>query len=122
GATASRNRRIGECWHAQCSADGTREVFISPTLADGVEVAGVVVHELVHAAGYMGHGADFGRVARALGLTGRMTATVPGEALVADLLALTAELGSYPHATLTPGDDERKQGTRLLKVMCGACD
>ena len=118
GATSSKNRRIGECWSQHCSADGTREVFISPTLADPVEVAGVVVHELVHAAGYMGHGADFAKVARALGLTGRMTATVPGDALVAELTALTAELGPYPHATLTPGENERKQTTRLLKVQC----
>jgi hypothetical protein len=122
GATASRNRRIGECWHAQCSADGTREVFISPTLADPVEVAAVVVHELVHAAGLMGHGSDFARVARAVGLTGRMTATVAGDALLADLAVLVAELGEYPHATLTPGDNLKKQSTRLLKVMCGACD
>ena len=118
GATASRNRRIGECWHAQCSADGTREVFISPTLADPVDVAAVVVHELVHAAGYMGHGRDFAKVAKALGLTGPMTATVAGEELGWYLLALVDELGSYPHAMLTPGENERKQSTRLLKVQC----
>jgi hypothetical protein len=122
GATASRNRRIGECWAGRCSADGTREVFISPTLADPVEVAAVVVHELVHAAGYMGHGRDFGKVARALGLTGKMTATVAGEALLADLATITSELGPYPHATLEPGVDDKKQSTRLLKVMCGECD
>ncbi len=121
GATASRNRRIGECWSAQCSADGTREVFISPTLADSVEVGAVLVHELVHAAGYVGHGADFAKVARALGLTGRMTATVAGERLNAELAVITSELGPYPHATLTPGEDERKQSTRLLKVECAEC-
>ncbi len=118
GATASRNRRIGECWSERCSADGTREVFVSPTLADPVEVGAVLVHELVHAAGYMGHGADFAKVARALGLTGRMRATVAGERLRAELAAIVSELGPYPHATLTPGQDERKQSTRLLKVQC----
>jgi hypothetical protein len=118
GATSSQHRRIGECWHHECSADGHREVFISPTLSDPVEVAAVVVHELVHAAGHMGHGAGFGKVARALGLTGRMTATVPSEALRADLTVLVSELGPYPHGTLTPGDNERKQSTRLLKVAC----
>ncbi len=118
GATTSRNRRIGECWSERCSADGTREVFVSPTLADPVEVGAVLVHELVHAAGYVGHGADFAKVARALGLTGRMTATVAGERLTADLAAITSELGPYPHATLTPGQDDRKQSTRLLKVQC----
>ena len=118
GATASRNRRIGECWSQTCSADGTREVFISPTLSDPVEVGAVVVHELVHAAGHMGHGAGFGKVARALGLEGRMTATVAGERLTTELTAITSELGPYPHATLTPGENERKQSTRLLKVQC----
>ena len=118
GATASRNRRIGECWHAQCSADGTREVFISPTLADPVDVAHVVEHELIHAAGFMGHGADFKRVAVALGLTGKMTATVPTDAHRDALAVLVGELGPYPHATLTPADGDKKQSTRLLKVQC----
>jgi hypothetical protein len=120
GATAARNRVLGQCWHAQCSADGTREVFISPTLADAVEVAHVVEHELIHAAGFMGHAADFKRVAVALGLTGKMTATVPTDAHHAELAVLVADLGAYPHATLTP-DDSRKQSTRLLKAMCGEC-
>src|SRR5262249_36715988 len=103
-------------------ADGTREVFISPTLADPVDVAHVVEHELIHAAGFMGHGADFKRVAVAIGLTGKMTATVPTDAHRDELAALVADLGAYPHATLTPGEDERKQSTRLLKVQCPAED
>jgi hypothetical protein len=121
GATAARNRVIGECWGAKHSADRHPEVFISPALADGVEVAAVVVHELIHAAGQMGHGAGFRRVAVALGLTGPMTATAAGETLRAELAEIVSELGPYPHGALSWGERERKQTTRLLKVMCGYC-
>jgi hypothetical protein len=120
-ATSSRRRRIGECWHEDCSADKSREVFISPTLADPVEVAGVVVHELVHASGQSGHGAGFGKVARKLGLTGAMAATTIGDELRPVLAALTDEIGPYPHAALTPVARDKKQTTRLLKVACQSC-
>ena len=51
-----------------------------------------------------------------------MTATVASDARKSDLAGLVSELGPYPHAALTPGDNERKQSTRLLKVMCAECD
>jgi hypothetical protein len=121
GTTAAHHRVIGECWAAKHSADRHREVFVSPALSSGLEVAAVVVHELVHAAGHMNHGAGFRRVAVALGLPGRMTATVAGETLRAELAAIVSELGPYPHGALSWGEREPKQTTRLLKVMCGYC-
>jgi hypothetical protein len=35
----SRNPVVGQCWSSSLSADGTIEIFISPTVADGFEVA-----------------------------------------------------------------------------------
>jgi hypothetical protein len=123
-ATSRTGRRIGECWAAEASTDGTPHVFVSPTLASGLEVAGVLVHELIHAhcgAGE-GHGRTFGRIARRLGLEGKLTATVPGPELRADLQALIAGLGPYPHAALNPGHGaERRQSTRMVKLMCASC-
>src|SRR5688572_12455016 len=45
---AVKRRAIGEAWAPDCSADGTHETFISPLLANPVEVAETLVHELVH--------------------------------------------------------------------------
>ena len=79
GGTRQRTPRvIGETHDKSHSADGHYEIFISPVNADSVTVAAVLAHELVHAAVGIpeGHGAEFGRVARAIGLDGRLTATV----------------------------------------------
>jgi hypothetical protein len=54
GALALKARRIGECWHPKASEDGAVEVFISPVLADPIEVGHVLVHELCHAAAIPG--------------------------------------------------------------------
>jgi hypothetical protein len=122
GATSARSRRIGECWHGQCIADGTREIFISPTLADPAEVAGVLIHELGHAVlpEGAGHGATFGKFCRTLGLSMPATSATPEAELAAKLAKLLKPLGDYPHAKLTPGAG-KKQSTRLRKIECPEC-
>jgi hypothetical protein len=120
---SKQNRRIGECWRASCSGARRPEIFISPTLADPIEVGHVLVHELIHAAlPNAGHRAPFKRVATRLGLSGRMTATVPTEELRNRLRTLVDDIDApYAHAELQPGVDERTQSTRLLKLACPSC-
>lgn len=116
----SVRKRIGEHWHAESSGNGTmHHMFISPLLDDGVQVLGVLAHELIHADdnGESKHGGHFARVARALGLEGKMTATVVGDALTTVLKDILAELGDYPHIKLNLGN-VKKQTTRMLKVTC----
>ena len=123
-ARARNGRRIGECWRADCSAGRRPEIFISPTLADSVEVAAVLVHEMIHAAlPDAGHGPAFKRAAVQLGLTGKMTATVAGPDLRDHLALLVRQIDrrGYPHAELRPLGDERKQSTRLIKLECRGC-
>jgi hypothetical protein len=116
---------IGQCWSANCSKAGTPEVFISPLLDEATRVADVLLHELVHAAvgNEAGHGAAFARPAKALGLTGKMTATVASDELRERLVALVAEVGPYPHAGIEALaiENRKKQGTRMLKVECPDC-
>ncbi|MEG7677046.1 hypothetical protein U2060_15005, partial [Listeria monocytogenes] len=72
-----------------------------------------------------GHGPKFRALATAIGLEGKMTATVPGEALRATLAEIIESVGPWPHAELRKGeaaDKPKKQGTRMLKVQCPACD
>lgn len=137
---------IGQCWHKSAAKDGHAHIFISPVLDDAPRVLDVLAHELVHAfdENTSGHKGRFAQWAKALGLTGKMTATVASEDLAQDLKALVRDrLGAYPHGALgagrlaggapgapTPGGPSHgpggrqshpKQSTRMLKAEC-ACD
>ena len=119
----SRRTRIGECWSTTASRDGHFEIFISPALAQTSEVLAVLVHELVHAAVGLeaGHGAGFRKIAKRVGLVGKMRSTTAGEELAAKLAAIATEIGSeYPHAELV-ANGRKKQTTRMIKCECGSC-
>lgn len=121
-AFSNRNRTIGQCWSTECSADKATEIFISPVLDKPVDVLATLVHELVHACvgTEAGHKAPFKRLAVALGLEGKMTATEAGSELRAHLNTLAKKLGKYPHAAMDY-TKRKKQGTRMKKLECPAC-
>jgi hypothetical protein len=117
---------IGQCWHRVASADEHHEIFISPELADAARVLDVLAHEVAHAVLPDGtaHKRPFAALVRAIGLEGKATATVAGEAFLAWAAEPLAKLGAYPHATLTPGgtvNGTPKQTTRMLKLECPSC-
>ena len=117
-------KTIGQCWSSTASKDGHTEIFISPVLGTAQEVDHVLLHEMVHASLGIkeGHGKAFGRMARGLGLEGKLTATTCGVALRERLNQLTEALGPYPHASLNLAESGRKkQTTRLLKASCPDC-
>lgn len=122
-ALSATKRRIGECWQGAHSKDGKPHVFLSPVVDDPGEIAAVLVHELVHALGIKGHGKDFKKVAVAVGLVGKMPATVPGEALKATLAVMLQELGPCPHVGLDAVALAKmpKQTTRQHKAVCPKC-
>ena len=124
-ALAASGRRIGECWATEASQDGLNQIFISPYLKEVVEVTAVLLHELVHAAVGLacGHRGAFAKTAKALGLEGKMTATVAGNELVKCLNELIGKLPEYPHAKLEGmTNGKKKDGTRMLKVKCPQCN
>jgi hypothetical protein len=53
----------------------------------------------------------------ALGLTGKMTATVAGETLTKQLKTIIKKLGKYPHSAID-FSNRKKQSTRMVKVTC----
>jgi hypothetical protein len=124
-STGRKGKAIGECWAATCSKDQTHEIFIHPGQADSLEVAAILAHELAHAAVGLdkNHGPVFGSVARSIGLVGKMTATIAGDAFKATIAPILKDAGKYPHAALVAGVSSRgpKQGTRLLKACCPEC-
>lgn len=117
------NKRIGECWGTTSSADGHFELFISPVLADAPTVLSTLAHEQVHAAVGLacGHKGAFRKVAKALGLVGKMTATTAGPELTAKLAGIASQLGEYPHAAMAAGSGRPKQSTRMIKCECFMC-
>jgi len=122
-ALANKARRIGECWGVESSEDKSFQVFVSPLLKESVEVTATLVHELVHTAVGIEckHRGRFPKVAKAIGLEGKMTATVAGDALKVRLKRLIEQLGEYPHARLVASSRPKTQTTRMLKVACKEC-
>ena len=122
GGMGKKKRRIGECWDAKCSGDGTFEILVSPTLETPLDVLATLLHEMVHAVVGIecGHKGAFKSCAKTMGLEGPMTRTTPGEELTERLHALADELPMYPHAKLDGRlrTGPKKQGTRMLKLVC----
>jgi len=93
----------------------------SESALDSCRVADVLIHEMIHcmAVGH-GHRGGFPAICKAVGLTGRMTATVASEELTFWLLENVVEvLGQYPHQAveLIPRG-RRGIGSRSIKVQC----
>lgn len=118
---SSRHTAIGQYWPSPTVSDGIPQVFISPTIDEPVRALDILVHELIHAvhpaAGHMG---PFKRLALAVGLTGKMTATVAGPELREHLERLADTLGPFPNSAINL-TSRKKQSTRLGKVECRAC-
>ncbi|RPI40403.1 MAG: hypothetical protein EHM67_09420, partial [Hyphomicrobiaceae bacterium] len=74
-------KAIGLCWSDKVVDDGGREIWVTSAETDPVRVAGILVHELCHAAlpHKVKHGPEFRRLAESMGLEGRMTATTEGQ-------------------------------------------
>lgn len=127
GGTNAKKRCIGQAWASEAADDGVIQIFISPYLKDLVDPQGVLstlVHELVHATvgNAEGHNKVFGKCARAVGLTGKLTATLAGEKLIEEMKFWVKDLGEYPHGKLDLlKAPVKKQTTRMIKMECGQC-
>lgn len=98
------SRVLGQCWNPRLSRDRMFEIYITPRLDDPAAVLPVLGHEIVHAVVGLkcGHRGPFRTCALAIGLEGRMTATVAGEAFKRLIDPIVAALGPYPHGALMP--------------------
>jgi len=121
GGIGQRRTVIGQCFASQVCADGRPQIFISPRLADSVQVLGTLLHELIHASVGCehGHGAVFSQAARKVGLAGPPTATVVGDALFPVLQQYLVQAGHYPHAAIQVKSAAKKPGSRLRLYECG---
>lgn len=119
----TRSRHLGQCWASKCSADGTNQIFISPSESDPVEILDTLTHELVHAVDdcKSGHGEGFKKIALAIGLKGPMRSAGANEYLRQDLVRISLVLGQFPHGKLfTPGPSPAASIKRP-GAKCGKC-
>lgn len=122
-----KGRAIGLCYDPTNSADGTTEIMVRIDLFDAMQVAAILAHELIHAAVGCkeGHKGAFKRVAIAIGLEGKMTATVAGPKFVAWVQGILESVGPFPHAALNFNglkSGPKKQTARMIKVTCPECE
>lgn len=122
GAISTKQKTIGQCFTPAQSGGGVSELVVSMALDDPIEVLAVLAHELAHfvVGCEHGHRAPFKRCALAIGLEGKMTATVPGEKFREMAKGIVDKFGAYPHAKLDVSS-RKKQSTRLLKCQCSEC-
>ena len=123
---------IGVHYNPTISAEGFHEMMIQPSLSDSVQVVGVLIHEMVHSIqthlhhdknGFLSvkpHGKEFRKMALAVGLTGKMTATTESPELKIQIEKWIKEVGKYPHSKVN-FETRKKQSTRLLKLTCEHC-
>ena len=111
---------IGVCFASIASDDGFNEIFINPRISDSMAVLEVLVHELVHAIDdcQSGHKGEFSRIARAVGLEGKMTATNANPELRDKLRVYIDQYGDIPHAAINY-NARKRQTNRQKKVWCG---
>ena len=118
--STARSKTIAVCIASRASADGHSEIFVSPKMSDSLEILAALVHECIHASDdcKSGHQHHFARLARAVGLEGKLTATRSGDMLNRKLKQIVEILGEIPHAAIDIDKAQKKQTTRMLKVAC----
>ena len=123
-SSGSKSRHLGQCWSTKSSADGMNQIFIAPHLHTPIEVIDTLVHELVHAVDdcQSGHGKNFKRIAKDIGLKGPMRSAGAGEALMKDLEQISNLLGNFPHGMLKIQRAPSNVGIKRPGAKCSKCD
>ena len=120
--STGKSRHAGECWSTKASDAAKNEIYISPKYADTVEVMDILVHELVHAVDNCEHkhGAEFKKIALAVGLEGKMRSASASAKLKNELIKIAETLAPYPHVKLNIPTIIRAYKPRP-KARCSEC-
>lgn len=107
---------IGQHFPEAWTQNISNYITISPTLLDVDIVLATLLHELIHALNVdKAHGPLFKKVALAVGLEGKMRATVAGAALKKELAVMAKQLGAYPHVRMV--DLKKPKGTATKNMV-----
>jgi hypothetical protein len=122
-SSGAKGRHLGQCWPTRLSEDGVNQIFIAPHLPTPIEVLDTLVHELVHAVDdcQSGHGDNFKRIAKDIGLKGPMRSAGAGELLMRDLFKIADLLGHFPHGRLNIPRAASNAGVKRPGARCSTC-
>lgn len=116
-----KDQGIGVCYDGTCSDDGAPQMWICPTQNDPHRVIDILLHEMIHAAlgCDAGHGKEFKKLMRGVGLEGKATATIVthGTELYNKIDVLVNKLGPYPHSAVrAPAKKKGKGGSGWVRL------
>lgn len=108
--------------------DGTVEITVS--MREHVEqtpskkILGILIHEMIHAAGIMNHRRGFAKAGQQMELTGSRPTYygLDAEHVPEYAKAILEKIGEYPAPLMrVPKRGQKKQTTRMLKFQCEKC-
>jgi hypothetical protein len=105
GGARSEKYTRGCCWPKDASEDKVNHVFLSPIVGDPCQAILTAGHEFIHAILDCndGHTGRFKEIAEAVGFDQDMRSSHASEALAIEIIALSVELGKFPHGRLLVG-------------------
>ncbi len=119
GGLATKRKVLGECWHAEGTADKICQIYINPTEDMPDRVFSILRHELMHTVTKKGHGSDFKALGLKLGMEGKPKEMMANEEVTAFFKEhQLPKLGWYNQVRLEPTEKQKKQSTRMKKVWC----
>lgn len=122
-STGAKGRHLGQCWSTKSAVDGINQIFIAPHLQTPFDFLDTLVHELVHAVDdcQSGHGGNFKKIAKDVGLKGPMRSAGAGEHLQQDLTRIAERLGPFPHGRLSLPIPLAQKTPKRPGAKCGKC-
>jgi hypothetical protein len=122
-STGAKGRHLGQCWSTKSAVDGINQIFIAPHLQTPFDFLDTLVHELVHAVDdcQSGHGENFKKIAKDVGLKGPMRSAGAGDLLKQDLLRIAEKLGTFPHGRLSLPVRAMQKAAKRPGAKCAKC-
>ena len=122
-STGAKGRHLGQCWSTKAAIDGVNQIFIAPHLQTPFDFLDTLVHELVHAVDdcQSGHGENFKKIAKDVGLLGPMRSASAGALLKQRLNLITEQLGSFPHGRLSLPVRTMQKAPKRPGAKCEKC-
>lgn len=121
GIPKGSSSAIGQCWDHKLSKDGTTNIFVCPSIDDNYMVLSTLLHELCHAVIGVryGHGPEFGRIARSVGLEGKLTSTTVSKDSETGLYLsdIASSLGNYPHKAMNKATQKNKKPSNRVTLI-----
>ena len=122
-STGAKGRHLGQCWSTRSAIDGVNQIFIAPHLETPFDFLDTLVHELVHAVDdcKSGHGENFKKIAKDVGLLGPMRSASAGALLKYQLNEIAEKLGSFPHGRLSLPIRNMQKKAKRPGARCSKC-